>query len=61
MNGSEENAQDSLRNVNKLGLRSARKLARAGIKVSLIELRGCEFLRKLARPGFKWAEFEMTQ
>ena len=37
-----------------------RKLARAGIKVSLIELKGCEFLRKLARPEFKWAEFEMA-
>ncbi len=46
MNGSEENAQDSLRNVNTLGLRSARKLARTGLKVSLTEIRRVANLSK---------------
>ena len=57
VNGSKENAQFSFRNLHKLGPRAAEKLARAGIKVSLIELKSCELLQKLARPEFKWAEF----
>ena len=39
--------------MNKLGLRSARKLTFAGIKISLIELRSCEFRQKLALPESK--------
>ncbi len=60
MNGSEENAQESLRNVSKLGLHSARKLARAGIKVSMIELKEVRTFPKTDTAGieFKWAELK---
>ena len=37
MNGSKENVQFPLRNLEKLGPRVAEKLTRAGIKVSLID------------------------
>ena len=35
------------------------KLTWAGIKVSLIELKSCEFLRKLARAGIKVSLIEL--
>ena len=59
VNGSKENPQFSFRNLHKLGPRAAEKLARAGIKVSLIELKSCEFLRKLARAGIKVSLIEL--
>ena len=39
--------------MSKLGLRSARKLTLAGIKISLIELRSCELFQELALAGIK--------
>ena len=60
MNGSKENAQFPLRNLEKLGPRAAEKLTRAGIKVSLIELKSCEFPGKLARPELKRIEEKPT-
>ena len=36
-----------------LGLRVAEKLALAGIKINLIELRSCEFRQKLTLAGIK--------
>ena len=42
--------------MSKLGLRSARKLTLAGIKISLIELRSCELCQRLALPELKKAE-----
>ena len=53
VNGSEENAQDFLRNLSKLGMRSARKLALAGIEINSIELRSCELCQQLALSEFK--------
>ena len=46
--------------MSKLGLRSARKLTLAGIKISLIELQSCEFRQKLALPELKKAELRTT-
>ena len=60
MNGSEENAQNSVENMSKLGLRSARKLTLAGIKISLIELRSCELRQKLALPEFLKTELRVA-
>ena len=46
--------------MSKLGLRSARKLTLAGIKINLIELRSCEFRQKLALPELKKEELRTT-
>ena len=46
--------------MSKLGLRSARKLTLAGIKINLIELRSCELRQKLALPELKKAELRTT-
>ncbi len=53
VDGSEENAQNSIEKMSKFGLRSARKLTFAGIKISLVELRSCELRQKLAVPECK--------
>ena len=44
--------------MSELGLRGARKLTLAGIKISLIELQSCEFRQKLALPELKKAELK---
>ena len=55
-----EFAQFSFRNVRHLSAGAAKKLAWAGLKISLIELESVDFLRKLARPALSWAELRTT-
>ncbi len=53
INESKENAQFSFKNVCQLGAGAAEKLARAGIKIGLIELKRCRLSRKTRLAGIK--------